>query len=84
MTLKPPKKERYVMDTIIQGLIGSGTLIIALGIYRVANGRLSSLEKKVDLNIRRDECHYAQDNLKKHIDVRIEDLKDFIQNGGEK
>ena len=69
------------MENIISGLIGSGTLIIALGIYRVANGRLGNLERKVDGKINRSDCHYAQDNLKAHIDTRIEDLKEFIKNG---
>ena len=44
------------MENIISGLIGSGTLIIALGIYRVANGRLGSLERKIVGKINRSDC----------------------------
>ena len=69
------------METVISGLVGIGTITIALGIYRVANGRLGSLEKKIDCKINRSDCHFAQDNLKAHIDTRILDLKSFIKNG---
>lgn len=70
---------------IVNGLTSIGVLTICLGLYRVSNGRLASVERKVDSNVEKKvdtkECHYAQDNIKAHIDTRIEDLKEFIKNG---
>ena len=69
------------MNEIVQGAGWIGVLTFCLGIYKLTNGRLS---RKVD----RPECHNAQDGIKqrigdmeRHVDDRIEDLKEFIKNG---
>jgi len=70
------------MEGIVEGLTAIGMLGICFGLYRIANGRLKS-------KVNRDACHTAQsavreriDILEKHLDQRLDDLKDFIEKNG--
>ena len=65
-------------------LVGLAIAGFCLGIYKIANGRLS---KKVS----QDTCKAnisGMNNLlnehKDHMDTRFDDLKEFIKNGGNK
>lgn len=72
----------------IQSLIGIGILTFCLGIYRITNGRMIELSKRIDKAVKQPECHSAQEairgeikTLSEHIDTRFDDLKDTVLNG---
>ena len=76
------------MNGIVQSSFGIGFLGVCYGLYRVANGRLTTVEKALGEKIDRPACHQAQkgitDQIKtldKHTGDRFDDLKEFIKNG---
>jgi len=70
------------MTELYSGITAGGILLFCFGLYKLANGKLKE-------KVSRHECHSAQkaigkriEDLSGHIDTRIDDLKDFIRNGG--
>ncbi len=74
---------------IINGIGWIGLLTFCLGIYKICNGRLTSIADKIDKKVYRGECHQAQDAIKERIDTlevhigeRFDDLKDTVIKNG--
>jgi hypothetical protein len=65
----------------IIGFFGFGILTFCFGIYRITNGRMIEITRRLNHKVEAESCHRAQDSLKEHIDTRVEDLKTFMKNG---
>ena len=69
---------------ISQGLGWAGLLTFCLAMVRMMNGRLKN-------KVSREVCHQAQEGVKqriddfqKHMDNRLDDVKDLIKKNGNK
>ena len=74
---------------MIQGIGWIGLLTFCLGIYKICNGRLTSIADKIDEKVSKGACHQAQDAIKERIDTledhlgeRFDDLKDTVIKNG--
>lgn len=70
------------MDNVIQGSIGFTLFCVCIILVKMLNGKLRN-------KVSRPECHQAQegfksriDDLRNHIDVRFDDIKDYIDKNG--
>lgn len=77
------------MQEIITGVTSIGLLGVAIALYNVADGRVKAISKCIDEKVSKSTCHEVQTmfkdsitSLEKHIDKRIDDLKDFIKTNG--
>ena len=73
------------MDTSIKFMLGffmSGMLTICLGLFKVANGRLSRKVSEDTCNANVENMNKRFDDIKEYMNERFNDLKETVKNGG--